>query len=90
MLPKISKGNAQWLINTFQPIRGGRVDNSTFQMFLKAYNILRDTDRQVSCFSCEGRSIAAMANSIFDQYKSEIESIATKTTRKRNASKKTK
>ena len=90
MLPKISKGNAQWLINTFQPIRGGRVDNSTFQMFLKAYNILRDTDRKVSCFSCEGRSIAAMANSIFDQYKSEIESIATKTTRKKNASKKTK
>ena len=90
MLPKISKGNAQWLINTFQPIRGGRVDNSTFQMFLKAYNILRDTDRKVSCFSCEGRSIAAMANSIFDQYKSEIESIATKTISKRNASKKTK
>ncbi len=77
MLPKISKSDAQWLINTFQPIRGGRVDNSTFQMFLKAYNILRNTDRKVSCFSCEGRSIAAMANSMFDQYKVEIEKIAT-------------
>lgn len=77
MLPKISKSDAQWLINTFQPIRGGRVDNSTFQMFLKAYNILRDTDKKVNCFSCEGRSIAAMANSMFDQYKVEIEKIAT-------------
>ena len=90
MLPKISKDQAKWLVNVFQPIRGGRVDNSTFQMFLKAYNILRDTDRKVNCFSCEGRSIAAMANSMFDQYKSEIESVATKTTRKKNASKKTK
>ena len=90
MLPKINKSDAKWLLNVFAPIRGGRVDNSTFQMFLKAYNILRDTDRKVNCFSCEGRSIAAMANSIFDQYKSEIESIATKTTRKKNASKKTK
>ncbi len=90
MLPKISKDQAKWLINQFQPIRGGRVDNSTFQLFLKAYNILRNTDRRVSCFSCEGRSIAAMANSMFDQYKEEIEKIATKTTRKKNASKKTK
>ena len=86
MLPKISKDQAKWLINKFQPIRGGRVDNSTFQLFLKAYNILRDTDRKVSCFSCEGRSIASMANSIFDQYKEEIEKIATKRTRKKDAS----
>tara|TARA_R110002153_G_scaffold68141_1_gene181065 strand:+ start:313 stop:573 length:261 start_codon:yes stop_codon:yes gene_type:complete len=86
MLPKISKGNAEWLIRVFQPIRGGRVDNSTFQLFLKAYNILRDTDRKVGCFSCEGRSIAAMANSIFDQYEGEIKAIATKRTRKKDAS----
>ena len=79
MLPKISKSDAQWLLNVFAPIRGGRVDNSTFQMFLKAYNILRDTDRQVSCFSCEGRTIAAMANSIFEQYESEIQSLANAT-----------
>ena len=86
MLPKISKDQAKWLINRFQPIRGGRVDNSTFPMFLKAYNILRDTDRKVSCFSCEGRSIASMANSIFDQYEGEIKAIATKRTRKKDAS----
>lgn len=85
MLPKISKDQAQWLLNVYQPIRGGRVDNSTFQMFLKAYNILKDTDRKVSCFSCEGRSIAAMANSIFDQYKGELEAlVAPKKSKKKN------
>ena len=76
MLPKISKSDAEWLLNVFASIRGGRVDNNTFQMFLKAYNILRDTDRKVSCFSCEGRSIAAMANSMFEQYQSDIEALA--------------
>ena len=89
MLAKISKTDAQWLLNVFQPIRGGRVDNSTFQMFLKAYNMMKGADKKVKCFSCEGRTIAAMANSMFEQYQSEIEAIATKTS-KRNASKKTK
>ena len=85
MLPQISKEDAKWLLRVFAPIRGGRVDNSTFQMFLKAYNILRDTDRKVSCFSCEGRSIAAMANSIFEQYQGEIEALANpKRGRKKN------
>ncbi len=86
MLAKISKSEAQWLLNTFQPIRGGRLDNSTFGMFLKAYNIMKGADRKVGCFSCEGRSVAAMANSMFEQYQSEIEKIANK----KNASKKTK
>ena len=84
---KINKTQAKWLLDKFQPVRGGRVDNSTFQMFLKAYNILRNTDRKVSCFSCEGRSIAAMANSMFDQYKVEIEKIATKNASRKKTNK---
>ena len=87
MLSKISKSDAEWLLRVFAPIRGGRVDNSTFQVFLKAYNIMRGTDRQVACFSCEGRSIAAMANSMFEQHQSEIEAlIVSKRGRKKNAS----
>ena len=87
MLAKISKTDAEWLLRVFAPIRGGRVDNSTFQMFLKAYNIMKGTDRQVNCFSCEGRTIAAMANSMFEQHQSEIEAIAKpKRGRKRDAS----
>lgn len=85
MLAKISKTDAQWLLNVWAPIRGGRVDNSTFGMFLKAYNMMKGADRKVNCFSCEGRTIAAVANSIFEQYQQEIETIASKTTRKRKS-----
>lgn len=87
MLAKISKSDAEWLLRVFAPIRGGRVDNSTFQMFLKAYNLMRGTNTVVKCFSCEGRTIAAMANSMFNQYQAEIEAIAKpKRGRKKDAS----
>ena len=86
MLPKISKTDAQWLLNDYGPKRGYRVDNSTFQMYLKAYNILKGTDRKVDCMSCEGRAIAAMASSIYEQHEAELKAIATpKRGRKKNA-----
>ena len=44
---------------------------------------MRGTERKVNCTSCEGRSIAAMANSMFEQYEEEIKVIATTTTRKK-------
>lgn len=75
MLAKISKSEAKWLLETFAPMRGGRVDNTTFQTFLKAYNLMRGTNTVVKCFSCEGRTIAAMANSMFNQYQAEIEAL---------------
>ena len=83
MLAKISKTDAQWLVNENGPKRSYRVDNSTFQMFLKAYNLMKGANREVNCFSCEGRTIAAMAKSMYDQYEGEIQTIATKTTRKK-------
>ena len=85
MLAKISKSEAKWLLEVYQPMKGGRVDNSTFQTFLKAYNLMRGTNTVVKCFSCEGRTIAAMANSMFNQHQAEIEKIASKTTRKRKS-----
>ena len=76
MLAELSKSDAEWLLNVYAPIRGGRIDNSTFGTFLKAYNLMRGADRKVNCFSCEGRQIAAMANSMFEQYQGEIETLA--------------
>jgi hypothetical protein len=82
MLAKISKTDAQWLLNEYGPKRGYRVDNSTFQMFLKAYNLMKGTDRKVNCFTCEGRAIAAMASSMYEQYESKIQKIANARKRK--------
>ena len=77
MLAKISKEEAKWLLEVYGPMRGYRIDNGTLGTYLKAYNLMRGTDRKVSCSSCEGRSIAAMANSMYNQYEEEIKAIAT-------------
>jgi len=76
MLAKITKTEAKWLLEEYGPKRGFRIDNSNFQTFLKAYNLMRGTERKVNCFSCEGRSIAAMANSMYNQYEADIQAIA--------------
>jgi len=86
MLAKISKTDAEWLLRVFAPVRGGRVDNSTFKTFLRAHNIMKGVDRQVGCFSCEGRTIAKIASSMYDQYETEIKAITSpaKKTRKKD------
>lgn len=76
MLAKITKDEAKWLLETYAPMRGFRINNGTLGTYLQAYNLMKGTDRKVSCSSCEGRSIAAMANSMFEQYESEIQAIA--------------
>ena len=46
---------------------------------------MKGADRKVNCFSCEGRTIAAMANSMFEQYQGEIEALTvSKRGRKKN------
>ena len=79
MLAQINKQEAEWLLNEYAPKRGYRIDNSTISMFLKAYNLMKGGDKKVNCTSCEGKAIAAMANSMFEQYEADIKTIATKT-----------
>jgi len=79
MLAKITKAEAKWLLEEYGPKRGYRIDNTNFQLFLKAYNMMKGTERKVNCFSCEGRTIAALTKNMFEQYESEIQAIATPT-----------
>ena len=83
MLAKINKTDAQWLVNEYAPKRGYRINSDTFGTFLRAYNLMKGTNKEVNCFSCEGRTIAAIAKSMYDQHEEEIKTIATKTTRKK-------
>lgn len=76
MLPEISKEEAQWLLNDYGPKRGYRVDHSTVPMFLKAYNLMKGGDRKIECTSCEGKAIAQMASSMFEQYEGSIKARA--------------
>ena len=76
MLAQISKEDALWLVEEYGPKRGYRIDSTTFGMYLKAFNVMKGTDRKVDCMSCEGKTIAALAKSIYEQYEGEIKAIA--------------
>ena len=73
--PNLTKTDAGWLLNTFQPIRKGRIAGSTIGMFVKATNLISGKNTTVPSCGCEYKTTAAIANSYFDQYKSEIEKL---------------
>ena len=85
----LSKEDAIWLIEEYGPMRGFRIDVKNFKVFLKAYNLLRNTDRRIGCFTCEARSITAVANSMFEQYEADIRAIAYPPVKKKGRKKKT-
>jgi len=72
----LTKSDAQWLLNVFQPIRRGRIGGSTIGMFVKATNLISGKNTTVPSCGCEYKTVAAIANSYFDQYKSQIEEVA--------------
>lgn len=73
--PNLTKSDAQWLLNTFQPIRHGRISGNTISMFIKATNLISGKNLSVPSCGCEYKTAAAIANSYFDQYKAEIEKL---------------
>ena len=81
--PNLTKEDAQWLVNVFNPMRYGRIASSTIGMFVKATNLISNKNLSVPSCGCEYKTTAAIANSYYNQYQSEIETLATKTTRGR-------
>ncbi len=79
----LTKDEAIWLLETYQPKMDGIVNGSTISMFVKAQNLIRGTNITVPACGCQYLQTAKVTNSHFDQYKSEIEAIANKTTRGR-------
>ena len=81
----LTKGEAQWLINVYQPKMGLRIDGGNMDnYFIPARRLI--TGKQInkpSC-GCEYKVFAQITNSLFDQYKTDIEAIANKTTRGKN------
>ena len=74
--PNLTKTDAQWLLNVFQPMRHGRIAGNTIGTFIQATNLISGKNLTVPSCGCEYKTSAAVANSYFDQYKSEIEKIA--------------
>jgi hypothetical protein len=79
MLPNqnLSKADAKWLLNDFQPIiNKGMVKGKNISMYTKALNLMRGTNLTNPGCSCEYGSRGNIAESVFNQYKSEIEKVA--------------
>jgi len=69
----ITKETATWLVEEYNPIRGLRIDSKTIPMHVNALNVILDQERTVpKCATCEWRSIAAIANSVYQQHEDEI------------------
>ena len=71
----MTKSDAKWLIEEFEPKRQLRIAGSTIGMFVKAINIILEQDRKIPSCGCEYKVTAAIANSAFDQHYSRIKEI---------------
>ena len=45
----LSKEDAKWLIEEYGPRREDIINVENFKMFLKAYNLMKNTNRRMGC-----------------------------------------
>ena len=78
MLPNqnLNKADAQWLLNDFSKLVGGSIFGKNIDSYTRAINLIRGTKVTRPGCSCEYKLHARTAMSLFEQHKSEIESIA--------------
>lgn len=72
----LSKEDAKWLIEEYGPRREDIINVENFKMFLKAYNLMKNTNRRMGCFTCEARQVTKMTVSYFEQHEQTIRDIA--------------
>jgi len=78
MLPNnnLSKQDAQWLLNEYPKVIGRRVDRGSIQQHLKAFNLIKGGNESIPSCSCQWVSASKVSESLFSQYKAEIEEVA--------------
>jgi len=76
MLANLSKEDALWLLNVYQPKMNGTINQNNISMFTKAINVIRGTNSSNPACNCQYKTQAHIAKSLFEQYKTEIETIA--------------
>lgn len=74
--PNLTKEDALWLLNDFQPLIGRTVFGKNVGMYTKAINLIRGTNAGNPGCSCEYKLHAQVAQSLFGQHKSSIEEVA--------------
>ena len=79
----ISKTDATWLVEEFNPIRKGTLNDKTIPLFIKAINIILEQNRRIPGCACEYKVTALIANSAYEQHEQEILNIYNSKTRGR-------
>ena len=72
----LSKADAQWLLKEFKPLVGGSIRGKNISIYTKAVNLIRGTNLPNPGCSCEYKTKALVAQSLFEQHKTAIEEIA--------------
>lgn len=73
----LTQDEAKWLIEEYAPKRGGRIDGKTMDTYFvpaRSLMIGKPADRP-SC-GCHFKAFVSMTNSLYNQYESEIKTIA--------------
>ena len=81
----MTKTNAQWLMNEYWPNRDRQVNAESIKIFTKAINIIRDQNNPIPACSCQWRTNALIAKSLYEQNQTLIEKTATTNVKKRQS-----
>lgn len=80
----LTKTDAQWLLTEYEKHMNLRIDGSTMdRYFVPARKLLTGKEIGRPGCGCEFKVFAQVTNSMYGQYKTEIEVIANQTTRGR-------
>ena len=72
----LSKTDAQWIINEYPKWIGKRIDRASIQEHLKLFNLIKGSKEGIPSCSCQWTGASKISESLYEQYKSEIEVIA--------------
>lgn len=73
--PNLTYEDVKWLWEQYQPKMTYRIDNTSIRMHNKAFNLMKGANEGVPSCSCHWKSAAMVTQSVFSQYKSEIEQL---------------
>lgn len=72
----LSKTDAQWIINEYPKWIGKRIDRTSIQQHLKLFNLIKGSNEGIPSCSCQWVSASKISESLYSQFKAEIEVIA--------------
>ena len=86
--PNLTQQDAIWLKDEYSKVIDKRIDHSTINTHLKAFNLMKNSNESVPSCKCQWRGAAQVTQGMYDQYKYEIEVLANGVTKSKRGRKK--